>query len=345
MQGDILFPLSYYKEISSKHWRTETLVSFENQTNIRVKIDNSIPPTSQWRTAINQAITNWNNIPDCRLNFSLVTSGQFDILIKSDDGVLEDYLCSCSWIPYPYYLPVAAAGTFPVGGKPGSEILINLDVEDFDAGPLSLAQKTYNISHNIGHCMGFLHTDAHVHEGVWYNDVFIPGTSFNDEFSIMNSQDLWRDWSFSQMDVFAIQYLYGVGRRVCLRTSNGHYVQALNGGGGNVVASSTNPYAWETFHLMESPLYGHPYYVLQARNGNYLQAANGGGGNVVANSPNPWDWETFELIPGQEKGTYFFRTKTTGHFLQAENGGGGNLNATSNNPWAWESFVLINSHF
>lgn len=345
VDGDILFPK---KQTTStlRHARTEALVSFNNQTNIKIKIDASIPLSSDWRQAVSNAITNWNNIPNCRLTFSLVTSAPYDILVKDDSyGVLLDGLVP-SLTPYPTYYPVAAGATYPSNGNPGNLLLINLDMYP-DFGILNIAQKTYNISHNIGHCVGFLHTDMIVTEGS--DRVNIPGTSPYDQYSIMNYQDLTRSWTFSPMDITAIQTIYGNDRRrVCLKTLNGgYYVQAANGGGGDAVASSLNPWAWETFSLIESPLYGgHPYYVLQCKSGYYLQAVNGGGGNVVANSSNPWEWETFELVNSPlHPGKYVLKTKRTGHYLQAVNGGGSGLVASSSNPWDWETFTIINSYY
>ncbi len=355
VDGDILFPKNRIYEntsiqgvASAKHAYGTDLVSLDNHQNITVKIDPSIPSgsVSNWRVAIEDAFNNWNAISNCRLNFTFISSGTPDLLVKSDAGMLQDdNLLSLD--PYPIYLAQAAAAEYPYYGKVGSQILVNIDIDQYvSSGSLSLAQKVYNISHCIGHAVGFRHTDFISGYESSYRRITIPGTPTYDANSIMNYQDYTRTWSFSTEDTKAIQYLYGKGIRVCLKTWNGNYAVAENGGGGNASGNSANPWSWETFHLMESPLYGAPYYVLQCTNGDYLQASNGGGGNVTADSSNPWDWETFELIPSAlYPGKYNLKVKGTSYYLQADQGGGSGLNAISTNPWSWESFELVNSWY
>ena len=335
VEGDILFP-----KYTLKQARTSYLIPWDKQPNITVRIDNSIPNSGDdnWRTEIQQALNDWNNINNCRINFTLTTSTTADITIRSDGGVLPNY--------------ALAAAEFPVYGQPGSQIRINLDF--YSNMTMSTGQKRYNIVHELGHCIGFRHTNWYgLGEGSGSSGLHnIPGTpttgSNPDPNSVMNGGTALNSWNgFSTHDINAAQYLFGRGRRVVLKTANGYYAQAENGGGGDANTASSNPWGWETFHLMVSPLYGEPYYVLQTIDGGYyLQAENGGGGNVVANSLNPWEWETFELIESPyDSGKYLFKAKATGLYLQAENGGGSNLVASSPNPWAWESFEIFDSWF
>jgi hypothetical protein len=330
-----------------------SLVLWSKLPNVKVKVDASIT-NADWVTAISAAVTDWNNISGCRLKFSIITSGTPDITIKSDNGVLRDYLIT-DLSPYPVYYPQATAAELPYYGNPGANILVNLNVVP-PGSPLNVTQKKYNISHSLGHAVGFLHTDWIAYDSNWpshqnsyYHIPGSPGYGTNpDPSSLFNYEDLTRTISFSTADISAINYLYGsTVKRIALRTSNGFYVQAVNGGGGSVTTSSPNPWSWETLRLAENPLYGNaPYYTLQAQTGQYLQATNGGGAGVNASSANNWSWETFQLIPNALfPGKYSFKVKDNNYYLQATNGGGTNstLVANSANPWEWESFTIVES--
>lgn len=333
VEGDILFPKS---SATLKQARSGYLIPWDKQPNITVRVDNSIPTSGDdnWRTEIQQALSDWDNISDCRINFTYTTDATADITIQSDGGAL------------PYY--ALAAAEFPIYGQPGYRIRINLDF--YYNMIMSTGQKRYNMVHELGHCIGFRHTNwvalGESDAGVGLHH--IPETPATDQFSVMNggtALDSWND--FSVYDVTAAQYLFGKGRRVVLRTWDGYYVQAFDGGGDDVDAASSNPWEWETFHLMVSPLYGEPYYVLQTIDGGYyMQAINGGGGSVDATSLNPWEWETFELIESPYySGKYVLKTKYSGQYLQAVDGGGGSLVANSPYPYAYESFEILDSWF
>jgi len=338
VEGDVLFSKTSESQNKLKQARTNYLIPWNKQPNITVRVAASIPTSGvdNWRDEIQQAINDWNSINDCRINFTLTPNTTADITIRSDVGSL----------PY----DVIAAAEFPLYGQPGHQIIINLDF--LYNMTMSTAQKRYNIVHELGHCIGFRHTNWQaLGEGSGSEGLYnIPGTpsGYNpDPNSVMNGGTALNSWNgFSAYDIVAAQYLFGKGRRVVLETSKGYYIQAVNGGGSSADASSTNPYEFETFHLMVSPIWGEPYYVLQTIGGYYLQAVNGGGGSVVANSLNPWEWETFELIPSPYyPGKYNLKTKKTKQYLQAVNGGGGTLNANSANPWEWESFEILDSWF
>jgi hypothetical protein len=118
--------------------------------------------------------------------------------------------------------------------------------------------------------------------------------------------------------------------KVGIRTINGFYVTAINGGGmgedANALPIHTDATVvqdWEMFQVYFNDdgtcniLTFEPY---------YLTAVNGGGIAAPANSPIATDrteigpWETFSLEE-QSHGIYAFRT-ADGHYLTAVNAGG-----------------------
>ena len=83
------------------------------------------------------------------------------------------------------------------------------------------------------------------------------------------------------------------GGHIALRSANGKFVSAENGGGGDLTANRTVAASWETFTL-ETEANGRVH--LRTVNGMYAAAENGGGGFVHANRTTAQAWETFELV-------------------------------------------------
>ena len=144
-----------------------------------------------------------------------------------------------------------------------------------------------------------------------------------------------------------------------LRTTTGHFVTAVNGGGmGNpgpvdvpINTDRTEPGPWEKFKLVS--LDG-GYIAIQTYTGHYLSAVNGGGmGNpgrrdhpVNTDRPAIGPWEKFMLVP-LDGGWYAFKTDT-GHYLTAVNGGGMGeaenklpLHTDAKAIGPWEKFILV----
>lgn len=170
---------------------------------ITVYIDSSIPTggVDDWRAEIANALSYWNTIPNFGLNFQLSSNSNSDIVISSDNGSLED--------------GANAAGGYPINNMPSNSIIINLDAQSNTTVPSTL--KELIIAHEIGHNIGFRHTD-------YYNDYSLqaayvligtrPSTSSTnnpDPASIMNSgyNQLTQTWrGFSNYDKIAIRTLY-----------------------------------------------------------------------------------------------------------------------------------------
>ena len=142
--------------------------------------------------------------------------------------------------------------------------------------------------------------------------------------------------------------------KVGIRTYNGNYVTAVNGGGmgedANALPIHTDAVvvqAWEKFTIYFNDdgtcniMTYAPY---------YLMAVNGGGITAPAGSPVGTDateigpWETFTLEE-QEEGIYAFKT-FDGHYLLAVNAGGmgtagAPLITNGTGGSTWQLFMLV----
>lgn len=139
--------------------------------------------------------------------------------------------------------------------------------------------------------------------------------------------------------------------RVALRTSDGHYVTAVGGGGSTVVADRTTPGSWETFAIRTleggAVLPGDRVAIWTADGVHLLQAAGGGGSTVTAAGTSPGPWETFvvekngseAIAAGDAIGLR--TTGSTPFYVTAERGGGSAVNVDRPARGAWETFTLI----
>ena len=141
-----------------------------------------------------------------------------------------------------------------------------------------------------------------------------------------------------------------VGNTWALRTSDGHYVTAVNEGGlatGAIHTDATSIGPWETF-IVENPR--DPIYNLFAfktLSGYYLTAEGGGNRTTNAIATNRTvlgSWEKF----GYQKATgtlrYQLRTSDQIHYVTARNGGNQTVNALETNrtsPGSWETFTFV----
>jgi len=203
--GDIMFSknLSDYsdkneKGIYEKHASSNNLVSYSNRI-ITVYVHSSIPTSGadNWRNAINSAINDWNEISDCFITFQLSTNSNSDIIIRSDQNQLSNNV-------------IASAG-FPNNNQPYNTILINLDF--LSNLTVSESIKKRNIAHELGHCIGFRHTnwDIRGESALPTGANLIPGTPDQDPNSVMNGGTALDSWiGFSTYDVIATEYLYPI---------------------------------------------------------------------------------------------------------------------------------------
>lgn len=147
-----------------EQYRTTNLVSVGTSRTINVAISSSLP--SAYVTALDEAIRRFN-AENLRLKFRRVSSGYNILVSKAPSG--SSYL--------------ASAG-FPSGGNPYNSIRVNSDYLGSNPGTSYLATI---LAHEIGHTIGFRHTDymnrSYSCGGSYYNEgastvgaIHIPGT-------------------------------------------------------------------------------------------------------------------------------------------------------------------------
>lgn len=157
-----------------------------------------------WNVALTSAIVAWNN-NDSKLRFNrlqlqiadLIAGRSIplgtDIVVRSDDGVLRNSV-------------VASAG-FPTNGNPYPTILINVDF--LNGLTLSSNQKRYNLMHEIGHCVGFRHTNLRILGEPQNGAIPILVTpNAEDPDSVFNGGTALEDGNWSTFDRIAITDLY-----------------------------------------------------------------------------------------------------------------------------------------
>lgn len=149
-----------------------------NISNIKVYVRATVP--TEWIPAIYQAIDHWNNTLT-RVRFITTSSyADADIRINASNQGSSG--------------PVAWA-YLPMFGSPGNEININ-----YHYNTLIESRKVFAIAHELGHTIGFKHTNET--EGSYIN-----GTPSSDPYSVMNSTVL--PWvSFTTGDITATNLLY-----------------------------------------------------------------------------------------------------------------------------------------
>lgn len=196
IQGDIYIEKSklvaYGQPQTRQAYHTTGLIGHPKQRSITVGVDSSIPASGvdDWRDEIQEAINLWNPLSNLKMTYT--TAANPDILIRSDASA-------------PLSNNTIAAGSWPMNGKPGPSIWINLDYDYNKTIPR--LQKIYNMVHELGHCFGLRHTNwKSLGESVANG---ITGTFDSDLYSVMNGGTAEYQWSeFSEGDKSAISYLY-----------------------------------------------------------------------------------------------------------------------------------------
>ncbi|MGG5901521.1 M57 family metalloprotease, partial [Sphingobacterium daejeonense] len=212
VEGCYYFPKESKTEIENQpnenpkkgQFRTTNIISSSVKT-VKIYMDSSIPTTVEdnWRTALNTAISAYNNIANINIRLSLTTlSSDANITIKSDANALPDTTLADAQLPAKDFL----------SGKyiPGKVLRINLDFRN--NRPLSEGNKIYILMHELGHCLGLKHTN-YLSENNQSGGVFIPQTPQNDLSSVMYSGFWGQSFptqSFTPGDLTALRYLFPV---------------------------------------------------------------------------------------------------------------------------------------
>lgn len=195
VQGDILFSkkIADYENSNGRHATTNNLVTWNRAYTIRV--DGSIPNsgTDNWRAATQTAVNDWNNVSGTDVNLVYTTAATADITVRS--GQLSNGT-------------IASAG-FPTNGNPFNTILVNLS---FNGNMnVSEAGKRYNMVHEIGHAIGFRHTnwDSRGEGSGSVGANVVNCFPYQDAGSVMNGGTALNTWAgFSVYDEAALRSMY-----------------------------------------------------------------------------------------------------------------------------------------
>ncbi len=180
VEEDILIPREEVerRDISSKQ-RYLSVMTCSNARNVRIQ--NSLPPGVA-RRAYASAINSWNAVGNSLIRLVNVTSNP-DIIVRSDNGSLPSN--------------VLGQGEFPSGGRAGGLIIINTSLV------LNVSQWRSTIQHEIGHNIGFSHTNM-----LDFGNP-ISGTPRVDDNSLMNGGRGGTVRNLTTGDKNALRALYG----------------------------------------------------------------------------------------------------------------------------------------
>ncbi|MEO7835367.1 MAG: M57 family metalloprotease [Ginsengibacter sp.] len=212
VEGDIILTNENLTQTSSspnllianeEQYRTTNLVKNLPRT-ITVSVTNL--PTV-YSNATNDAIARYNALPGTQIIFSRVSSnGNIDI-IGFDQG------------PSGGYITLGSSGFPTSSGVPYNQIKLNTNSQAYGTNP-DQGYVTSVIQHEMGHCIGFRHTDymnrAYSCGGRRSNEgsagigaILIPGTpSKADAGSFMLACSNGTDRTFNANDKIAMAYLY-----------------------------------------------------------------------------------------------------------------------------------------
>lgn len=181
-----------------EQYRTSNLVNVGTSRTINVAISSSLP--SSYVTALDEAIRRFN-AENLRIKFRRVSSGYNILVSKAPSG--SSYL--------------ASAG-FPSGGNPYNSIRVNSDYLGSNPGTSYLATI---LAHEIGHTIGFRHTDymnrSYSCGGSYYNEgastvgaIHIPGTPTGADPNswMLACIGTGQNRPFNSNDRTALNYLY-----------------------------------------------------------------------------------------------------------------------------------------
>jgi hypothetical protein len=201
------------------------LVDIAKQQNITIRVDASMPNNGgdlDWRSEVSQAISEYNDLPTSNIRLSLVTGSSADITVRVSN------INPASGLNLPSGA-IAAAG-LPLNGNPFPNVVVNSSY--VQASTISSGQKKYNLVHEIGHCIGFRHTNWY---GMGESNTLGVGSSPNagsnpDVTSVMNGGTALNSWNgFSYWDIYAISYLYALPK-VSIMVNNTSTTGLIRGG-------------------------------------------------------------------------------------------------------------------
>lgn len=239
--------------------RVDALISLANQRNITVFVDGTIPTggDDDWRTEVQQAIADINAVPNSRIRMQYVTSAPADITIRDDAGALNDgswVWTGSSWA----WTWTLAQAEWPLNGNAGFQVRINNNTDNNRV--MTTGQKRHNIAHELGHCVGFRHTNwSGLGESTATGIVGTPNTGSNpDPNSVMNGGTALNSWAgFSSYDQIAFSSTYPAMRVTISGPTKGN-----NSGTYTWTASSSNgisPYTYTWLYSYDGINYNNSF--------------------------------------------------------------------------------------
>jgi hypothetical protein len=189
IDGDMCLTDRDVKRLMQKQARVGTsfFLSPANQINIKVWADNL---ETGWNTALGQAMAEWNASPNSTINFTVGSSGNYNIRA--------------------YMVPVLSPSTviaqtyLPSGGNAGNPLQISAY---HNSKPLS--SKKLILMHELGHTIGFVHTDLWASQTPGYNPTFANGTASASDFgSLMNSVFVAGTTTITLYDRYLLSLMY-----------------------------------------------------------------------------------------------------------------------------------------
>ncbi|ASZ13487.1 hypothetical protein KTO58_06770 [Chitinophaga pendula] len=325
------------KSPQTEHYSTDNLVAISAGTRtIRVFMDGGFGPYMQ--QAFDAALARYN---EQHLNLVFeraATAAQANISILAfyQVGPILGY----------------SAG-FPSGGNPASPISLNTFYYNDGA---SRADATTTIAHEIGHAIGFRHTD-------YMNRAYSCGGGGNEGGAGVGANPIWpsptdptpdswmlacsnnTDRPFTLEDRIALVALYPgaypgdvapVGKIISLRSASlNKFVCAEHGGDEPLLANRDVVELWEQFRVIDL---GSGLIALQAVvNNRYVCAENAGLYPLIANRQAISTWEQFRWINNSD-GTISLQAVVSNSYVCAEHDGGAYLNANRPAIGDWEKF-------
>jgi Dual-action HEIGH metallo-peptidase len=171
-------------------YRTTNLVSSPKVHQIVVNLS-GLSGVTAWQTAARDAMAQWNAISGSYVK--MVEGSSADITIGT--------ACTSS--------NIAAYASFPSGGNPGPTVTVNTCF----GSTLNDSQRLRNMVHELGHTLGFRHSNYTQQGETAGTDgaILVTGTptSGNDANSVMNGGTALNSWiGFSTYDQTAVRALY-----------------------------------------------------------------------------------------------------------------------------------------
>jgi hypothetical protein len=199
MSKDHLNSMQMFGGITSEQYRTTNLVSAPRTISVIGYTGGTNALTTNMRNGLQAAINRYNNLGlTIRFTLSFSTSTSADIVVYRQ----------------PSQTGAGGQAGFPSGGAPYKWVQIYAGLDNY-----SSALNSHVIAHEIGHCIGFRHTDWFSRQSCGQNTnegtagvgaVHIPGTPTGyDSTSYMRACFNGSETgAFNSNDVTALNYLY-----------------------------------------------------------------------------------------------------------------------------------------